>query len=213
MSAQCNTFAYFTIIFHRFSIRHHIQEEHWRCDHLQRASQRFTWHPFSVLFYLATVFRVHHNRRLVNGKICPQLLCFDRQLAPHRELKSVSVIKTIHGEEYRCTGFHLKCILLVSNFRQNRNLSTNFNTNPKYKIPRRSVLWRNKHNQRDIHFTLTYTLLRFKDSTYFGHYLLIFRRHYTNTDLVAVLCWNREWYTDIDVCCVVWYVQVYITYC
>jgi hypothetical protein len=47
---------------------------------------------------------------------------------------------------------------------------------------------RNKHNQPDTHFTFTYTLLRFKVSTCFGYYLPIFRRHYTNADLVTIVC-------------------------
>jgi hypothetical protein len=34
----------------------------------------------------------------------------------------------------------------------------------------------------------TYTLSRFKVATCFGHYLPIFRRHYTNATLVAILC-------------------------
>jgi hypothetical protein len=47
---------------------------------------------------------------------------------------------------------------------------------------------RNKHNQLDTHFTFTYTLLRFKVSTCFGHYLSIIRRHYTNATLVTIVC-------------------------
>jgi hypothetical protein len=46
---------------------------------------------------------------------------------------------------------------------------------------------RNKHNQLDTHFTFTNTLLKFKVSTCFWHYLSIFRRHYTNADLVTVV--------------------------
>jgi hypothetical protein len=39
-----------------------------------------------------------------------------------------------------------------------------------------------------IHFTFTVTLLRFKVSTCFGHYLPIIRRHYMNAALVTVVC-------------------------
>jgi hypothetical protein len=49
-------------------------------------------------------------------------------------------------------------------------------------------LLRNKHNQLDTHFTFTFTLLRFKVSTCFGHYLPIFRRHYTYAGLVTIVC-------------------------
>jgi hypothetical protein len=47
---------------------------------------------------------------------------------------------------------------------------------------------RSKHNQLDTHFTFTYTLIRFKVSTCFRHYLPIFRRHYMNAYLVTVVC-------------------------
>jgi hypothetical protein len=46
---------------------------------------------------------------------------------------------------------------------------------------------RNQHNQLDTDFTFTYALLRFKVSTCFGHYLPIFRRHYTNANLVTIV--------------------------
>jgi hypothetical protein len=42
-----------------------------------------------------------------------------------------------------------------------------------------------------IHFTITFTLLKFKASTCFGHHLSILRRHYTNTVLVGVACCCR----------------------
>jgi hypothetical protein len=45
----------------------------------------------------------------------------------------------------------------------------------------------NKHNQLDTHITFTYTLIRFKVSTCFRHYLPIFRRHYTNADLLTIV--------------------------
>jgi hypothetical protein len=32
-----------------------------------------------------------------------------------------------------------------------------------------------------LHFTITYTLLKLKASTCFGHHLSILRRHYTNS--------------------------------
>jgi hypothetical protein len=51
----------------------------------------------------------------------------------------------------------------------------------------RTIL-RNKRNQLDTHFILTYTSLRFKFSTCFRHYLPIFRRQYSNADLVAIVC-------------------------
>jgi hypothetical protein len=43
---------------------------------------------------------------------------------------------------------------------------------------------RHIYNQRDAHFTFTYTLLRFTLSTCF---LPIFRRHYTKADLVTIV--------------------------
>jgi hypothetical protein len=39
-----------------------------------------------------------------------------------------------------------------------------------------------------MHFTITFTLLKLKASTCFGHHLPILRRHYTNTVLVGVAC-------------------------
>jgi hypothetical protein len=46
----------------------------------------------------------------------------------------------------------------------------------------------NKPNQPDTHFTFTSTLLVYNVWTCFGHYLPIIRRHYTNVDLVIVVC-------------------------
>jgi hypothetical protein len=61
-------------------------------------------------------------------------------------------------------------------------------------LPLPSNKLRNKHNQLDTHFTLTITLLRFKVSTCFGHYLPIIRRHYTNAALVTVvgMGWSQD---------------------
>jgi hypothetical protein len=50
---------------------------------------------------------------------------------------------------------------------------------------------RNKDNQLDTLFTFTYILLRLKVSTCFGHYLPIFRRHYTDAALVTIVCGCR----------------------
>ena len=79
-------------------------------------------HPFSVLFYLANVFTIDHNRCLVNREICTQLL--RSSACTSQRTQYVSVTKTIYGEISRCAVCHLKCILLMSKFRQNRNLST-----------------------------------------------------------------------------------------
>jgi hypothetical protein len=46
----------------------------------------------------------------------------------------------------------------------------------------------NKHNQLHAHFTFTYTSLIFNVSTCFGHYLPILRRHYTDAELVTIVC-------------------------
>jgi hypothetical protein len=43
-----------------------------------------------------------------------------------------------------------------------------------------------------IHFTITFTLLKLKASTFFGHHLPILRRHCTNTVLVGVACCCRS---------------------
>jgi hypothetical protein len=60
------------------------------------------------------------------------------------------------------------------------------------------VTWlRVKHNQLDTHFTFTYTLLRFKVLTFFGHYLPIIKRQYTNAALVTIVCSCR--------CGLIWY--------
>jgi hypothetical protein len=50
----------------------------------------------------------------------------------------------------------------------------------------------NNNNIRNhlIH-TSHFTLLRFTDSTCFGHYLPLLRRHYTNAGLVTVVCGCR----------------------
>jgi hypothetical protein len=44
----------------------------------------------------------------------------------------------------------------------------------------------NKHNQLDTHFTFNNILLSFSVSTCFGYYLPIFRRQYTNANLLAL---------------------------
>jgi hypothetical protein len=49
----------------------------------------------------------------------------------------------------------------------------------------------NKRKQLDTHFTFTYTLFRFKVSTFLGPYLSILRRHYTNAGLVIIVCCCR----------------------
>jgi hypothetical protein len=49
----------------------------------------------------------------------------------------------------------------------------------------------NTTNLIHTRFTFNYTLLRFEALTCFGHYLPIFRRHYTNAGLVTVVCGSR----------------------
>jgi hypothetical protein len=143
MSAQCNTFSNFTITFHRFSVRHHIQEEPEGatiCNVRLNASPDTPFQFSSTLppYLESIIIGVSWTARFA---LSSYVSIASLHLTENSSQSQLSRPYTERNTDVQV--FRLKCILLVSNFRQNLNLSTNFNTNPKYKIPRRFVLWRN----------------------------------------------------------------------